>query len=354
MNHYRLLLLPVLAAPALLSLGAQDTRIELKVTEGALVKRTFTSRAELNLDSMDMKMNGQPPPMMPDMTMTLTTEITTVVEDEFLAGKDGRVTRLKRHYADLTQEMDMAMEMDMMGQTQSQNMSTTSASELEGETVLFVYDEGSSDYKARWPEAREGKDELLKGLVQDMDLTGFLPQGAVKPDQRWSVDPKAFMAIMAPGGDLKLIPESMDREQMSMMGPQTSPSDWFGDSLTGTVSATFEGLREEDARKLALIRIRFDVKNAVDMSELMKEAMDNLPPEVDGMEYDHMDMEIQYQGEGQLLWDVERGIARSFDLSGDFGMLMDMGMAVDAGGMSMNIQMTMEMSGTLSQAARFE
>lgn len=362
MNHSSLLLIPALLAPALLSLGSSETlpvsssetRIEFKPTEGTVVKRSFVTRADMALDSMDMKMNGQAPPMMPDMEMTITTEVTTVVEDEILSSRDGRILRMKRHFTDIAQRMDMQMEMDMMGQTQSQDMSTPASSELEGETVLFVWDESEEEYSARWPEGHEGKAELLTGLIQDMDLSGFLPKGAVTEGQTWKIEPSALMAIMAPGGDLKLVPDDMDSAEMAMMGPQGSLSDWFGENMTGSVTGTFQGVREEGGRKLGAIRIEFSIKNAVDMTKIMEAALDNLPPEAGEIKFDHMDMEIQYDGEGLLLWNLEQGIARSFESSGDFGMLMDMGMSVDAGGMDMNIQMTMEMSGTLSQTATFE
>ncbi len=353
MKH-RLLLIPALLAPALLSLGSDETRIEFKPAPGTTVQRSFVTKAEMTLDSMDMKVNGSAPPVVPGMNMTLTTEVKTVVEDEFLALKDGRVQRLERQFIELAQTMDMTMEMDMMGQTQSQDMNTPASSELEGETVLFVLDETSGECKPRWPEGKEGKADLLKDLFEDMDLRAFLPKGAVKPDQRWTIEPSALVGLMAPGGNLKLVPEGVDAGQMAMMGPQGSLSDWFGGSMTGTVSGTFEGLRQEDGLELAAIRIRFDVKNAVDMSEIMEQAMENLPEEAAGMEFEHMDLEIRYQGEGLLLWNVKAGIARSFESSGDFGMLMDMGMSIDAGGMAMNMQMTMEMSGTLGQTARFE
>jgi hypothetical protein len=354
MKHLRLLLLPVLVSPALLSLGTTETRIEFKPSQGTVVQRTFMTRAEMTLDSMDMKMNGQSPPMMPEMNMTITTEVKTVVEDEFLAIRDGRVQRLKRHFSDLSQRTEMAMEMDMMGQTQTQDASTPASSELEGQTVHFTWSDADEAFRVHWPEGREGKPELLTGLSEDMDLRAFLPKGPVAQGQRWTIEPAAMMSVMAPGGDLKLVPEDVDTTEMAMMGPQGTLSDWFGESLTGTVSGVFEGMREEDGRQLAAIRIQYAVKNSVDMSLIMEAAMENLPSEAGEMEFDHMDMEIQYEGEGMLLWDVARGIAHSFDASGDFGMLMDMGMSIDAGGMSMSLQMTMEMSGSLAQTARFE
>lgn len=355
MKHTRLLLLPLLVAPALLSLGRTETRIEYKPSEGSVVQRTFETRAEMTLDSMDMKMNGQAPPMgMPEMDMTMTTKVMTVVEDEFTAVADGRLQRLKRHYSDIGMQTDMAMDMEMMGQTQSQNQNSAASSELEGKSVLFVRDAESGEFKPRWPEGVDGDDDLLTGLTEDMDLRAFLPKDAVAEGQRWEIDPTAMISAMSSGGDLKLVPEEMEANDMQMMGPQGSMSDWFAEGLSGTVAAVFEGIREEDGRKLAVIRITFDVKNAVDMSEMMETAMESMPPEAGEMEFDHMDLEIAYEGEGLLLWDLDRGIGRSFDTSGSFGMLMDMGMTMDNQGQSMNLQMTMEMSGSLAQNAKFE
>ncbi len=352
MKHFRLLLLPILIAPALLSLGAEETTIEFKPREGAVVKRTFTTRSEMTLDSMDMTVNGQAPPMMPSMDMTVTTEATTVVEDKLSSVRDGRIARLERSFVDIDQRTEMVMEIDMMGQVQSQDMDMAAESALAGETVVFAWNEQTEEYTPAWPAGKEGKPELLKNLMADMDMVGLLPAGPVTEGQSWEVPTRALMPIMAPGGDLKLVPKDLD-PQMGMMSPQSTAFDWFGEGLTGTVTATFEGLREGG---LGAIRIRFELKNAVDLTSMMEESMSKIemPPEAGEIDFKHLDMEIEYDGEGLLLWNLAEGRASSFESSGDFGMIMDIGMQMKNEGMDMELEQMLEMSGSLNQTARFE
>lgn len=351
----RLLLPTVLAAPALLAFALPETRLELRAEEGATITRTFETTAELTLDNMDMTMNGQAPPMMPEMDMTMTTKATIVVTDEIQKVADGRATRFQRNFDTLSQETEMQMEIDMMGQTQSNEMSMPAASELEGKTVAFEWADGV--YQAKWPEDSKYDEALLEGLVGDMDLAVFLPKGPVEQGDEWKVNPKELIPVMAPGGNLKLIPENV--EAADMMGMQSnfgSSADWFQENLDGDVTVSFQGTRENDGGTLAVLSVRFDLENAVDMTEMVQEGMEKveLPPEAEGLEIEHMDLEIAYEGEGQILWDIAAGRAHSMDLSGDFSLIVDYGMSMSAQGMDLNIESTIEMSGSLGQTARFE
>lgn len=355
MKTSRLLLPTLLAAPALLAFALPETKIELRVEEGDSITRTFTTKAELTLDNMDMTMNGQAPPMMPEMDMTMTTEAEIVVTDEIEKVADGRATRFLRTFDTLTQETSMEMEVDMMGQTQSNEMSVPASSELEGKTVLFEWDGG--DYKAKWPEDAEEDEKLLEGLVADMDLTAFLPEGPVEEGDEWQIDPKKLIPVMAPGGNLKLMPE--DVETPGMMGVESnfgSFSDWFQENLDGDVSVTFQGTRENEGANVAVLEVHFELENAVDLTEMVRTAMEEaeLPPEAQDLDIDHMDLEVAYEGQGQLLWDLAAGRAQSLDLSGDFTLMVDYGMSMSAQGMDMTIESTIEMSGSLGQTAHFE
>ena len=80
----------------------------------------------------------------------------------------------------------------------------------------------------------------------------------------------------------------------------------------------------------------------------------DLPPEVQDMEIDHMDIEVAIEAEATLMWNLEEGRAESFELSGDFEFIMDMGMAISAQGMEMEMEQVMEMSGTMTISATFE
>jgi hypothetical protein len=190
-----------------------------------------------------------------------------------------------------------------------------------------------------------------------MDFRSLLPDGEVDVDDEWGVDISAFTAVMAPGGDLKLISEEVESGMMGMNSEFGSTSDWFSEDVEGEVTATFTGTREsDDGVALAVIEITVEIENAVDMTDMMMEAMDDaeLPPEVQGMEIDHMDIEVAVEAEGTLMWNLEEGRAESFELSGSFEFIMDMGMAISAQGMEMEMEQVMEMSGTTTTSVTFE
>lgn len=356
MKHSRVLLLTTLSVPALLAFSYPDAKLVFGVEAGTSLKKTFKSSVQLTLDDMNMTMNGQDPPMMPEIDMTLSTDMEVVVSDEYVAIGDGAPKHVKRTYDTLAMNTEMTMEMDMMGTSQNQEMPMTFSSELEGKTVDFKLDADSGEYIATFPDG-EGDDELLTDLSEDMDLRGFLPSGAVAEGDEWDVPAAQLVNILAPGGNLKLMPEDVDVD--AMMGMQSnfgSMSDWFTEDLKGEVKASFTGTRDVNGKKVGVIALRVDISNAVDLTEMVEAAMEEieLPPEAGDIEFDHMDIEIEFEGEGTLLWDLEGGHAHSLELSGDFALLMNMGMAMSAQGMDMEIEQTMEMSGTMNQSAAFE
>ncbi len=361
MKYKRSLLTAAVITPVLVAFNMPGASIEFGVSEGATVKKTFANVVEIALDDMSMTMNGEEPPMMPEMDMTVTTTYDVVVEDEYLALMDGAPKKLKRTYESITTETAVAMEIDMMGNVQNNDVSIPSSSELEGETVLFTWNGESSEYDASFPDD-EGDKELLENLSEDLDLRSLLPDGEVSEGDEWTIDAASLAAVLAPGGDLKLVPEDvegMDMGGMDMGGNMGSMSDWFNEGLTGKVTGTFVEMVKEGDDSLAKIKVVVKIENAVDLTEMIQEAMENaeMPPEAEGMEMDidHMDLEIEFEAEGELLWNLAAGHAQSLELSGDFAMVMDMGMAMSIPGMGeMEMEQTIEMSGTMKSTASFE
>lgn len=294
--------------------------------------------------------------MMPEMEMSVSVVNEIEVTDEYVSVRDGMPRMLERTFDSLASDTEMAMEIDMMGQIQSEEVPTSASSDLEGVTVTFEWDGDEQEYVPGFSEG-EGDEELLENLMEDMDFRSLLPDGEVDVDDEWEVDLAAFTAVLAPGGDLKLVPEDMDTGMMGMNSNFGSFSDWVGDGVEGEVLATFRGTREsEDGASVGVIEVVVEIESAVDLTDMVLEAMDEaeLPPEVQDMEIDHMDLEITIEAEGTLLWDLEEGRAESFELSGDFEFTMDMGMAISAQGMEMEMEQVMEMSGTMTSTATFE
>jgi hypothetical protein len=67
----------------------------------------------------------------------------------------------------------------------------------------------------------KGKAELLTDLEEDLDLRGFLPTAEVKEGDSWKIPVEAVKALLRPGGDVKLRPESTE---VGMSGMEPVPA----------------------------------------------------------------------------------------------------------------------------------
>jgi hypothetical protein len=185
-----------------------------------------------------------------------------------------------------------------------------------------------------------------------MDLRALLPTGEVEVDESWEIDVKSLTAVLAPGGDLALVPE-LDEEMDMMPGMQDmgrGMHDMLGDMLEGTATGTFKGFEEVDGVRVAVIAIEIEIRSSNDMTEKVMEAMDEMPEEMGEFSIEFMDVEVEIQGEGTLQWDVEGGHAQSFELSGSMGFITDMGMTVTMGDSPVEIEQTMDMSGSFANS----
>ena len=348
MIQNRLSLVAGLLLPALVSTHVPADRIHFAPSEGSSAKKTFENKAEFTLDHLSLSMNGQESPMQPEMEMTLNSTQTVVVTDEYLANRDGAPKKLRRTFDELANGVTMAMKMEMMGQTQNHDQDIKGESELQGKKVVFTWDEEKGEYKRAF-EASEGKESLLKDLDEDMDLLVLLPKGEVKEGETWDIEVKSLASVLAPGGNLSIVPKDMDPDQMAMGMPgMGSMSDWLRGSLEGTASGTLVSIKEVDGKKMATLKIAAKITVSKDMTEIVADAMKNakLPPEAGAMKVDHMDIDYKFEGDGVLEWDLAAGRAHSFTFSGPSNLNMDMAMKIEAQGQNMSIEYGMEMSGT--------
>jgi hypothetical protein len=356
MKNTILLVAPVLALPALLAFRSAPALVSFAPAEGSVATKTFESVVELTLDQMNMTLNGQENPMMPDMDMSMTSKLKVQVTDEYVALRENAPKTLRRTFDELANSMSMSMQVEMMGNSQSQDKTVDSESELEGKTIVFSWSEEDGEYKKRFDP--EGEDEeLLESVLEDMDLRALLPKGEVAEGETWSIDVKGLLPILSPGGDLKLVPTDSEDIMEGGMPGVGSMTDWIGDLLEGEATGTFAGMREVDGVKVAVIKVEIDIQSARDMTDIVLAAMEKaeMPPEVQNMEFEHVDVEFELEAEGELFWDAAVGRARSFHMSGPTSVTMDMGMSIEVPQQgSMTIEQVMEMSGTSNISVTFE
>ena len=160
---------------------------------------------------------------------------------------------------------------------------------------------------------------------------------------------------MAPGGDLKIDME-VDGAQAGMGPDPAMMSDFrqfFEDAVEGSATGKFVEMRDVDGTSVAVIELEMEVAASADMSDMAAEAMggEELPAE---MSVDRMDLTMNLEGTGELLWNVAAGHVHSMTLQADMEIGMDMAMGMDMGGQSMDLGMEMAMSGSIKSSLETE
>jgi hypothetical protein len=203
-----------------------------------------------------------------------------VVTDEILEMADARPARLKRTFEDLGGEI--------LASSHPAGVRRRSSS-LEGRTVVFTWSADEREYEAKLEHAPD-RDARLQGLVEDLDLRGFLPGDCVEEDDRWSVDPDSVGALFLPGGDLGLSASDGDPVQRLAAA--------FSRDVDGWVQATYRGQREEDGVEV----------EHVDLAAKLEARFADLSGDEEGS----LKLELQ----GILDWHIAEGRASFLELSG--------------------------------------
>ncbi len=345
MRHTRPLLIAALAAPVLLAFSMPRDTIAFHPSEGTTITKTFTHKAEMTLDDMEILMNGQENPMMPEMETESTEVSIVVVTDKYVATEDGVPMTLLRTFDEISHDSKSLVAMEMLGESQDFDLEGEGTSALEGKTVAFKMEEG--DYEKSFVED-EGDEQLLEELTEDMDLRVFLPDGDVSKGDSWDVDAGRLRDFLFPGGDLSIDIESIGDEPPSPgMDPSHSPSaNKIWGEIEGDATATYTGTRDVDGTSVAVIEIEIDIETANDLSEFFSEMMGDILSEGMEMDVSSVDMEVSMTGKGELLWNVRAGHIYSFDMSGEIALTSDSAMEMDMGGQTISIEESTSMSGT--------
>ena len=359
MKHSQTLLVAAFAAalPALVAFRPTELlpkveKISFAPREGSSLTKTFTNTMSFGLDDMSMLMNGEENPMMPEIEMDMDVTSSTTVTDEYVSMGRGRPLVLQRTYDEIGTEMNVEVIVEALGQSQQESPSGAGTSPLEGETVIFTWDDEYDEYKVTFPEDADSDEDLLENLIEDMDLRVLLPDDEVSEGDSWDIPLAGLVDVLSPGGDLKLDIDMDGGMGMGGASPEmmSNMREMFGDMLEGQATATFSGTREVDGVTVAVIEIEIEIDTARDMSEFLEGVMgDEIP---DGMDFtlDRVDLEFALEATGELLWNIRAGHLHSLELEGEAAIALDMEMGMDFGGQSMSMEMSMEMSGTMESS----
>jgi hypothetical protein len=170
-------------------------------------------------------------------------------------------------------------------------------SPLEGEVVAFAWNDDSKAYDATLVDRVD--DDLLEGLVEDMDLRGFLPPdgSSAASAEEWTVPTEAWTALVHPGGDLTFGP--VERAAVHPALLTALHEAWKSD-----LRARSRGLRDVDGFECAVVRVEGKTWSEAELDDLYES----------GSRAVHIRVDVEIE----LLWDVERGHLRSAEGSGTF------------------------------------
>lgn len=350
MKNQRILRASFLSIPFLLALSSTGERVGYQPKEGASVAKKIVIESNASLDEMSMTMDGQDiSSMMGSMEMTINSSQTLAVSDRYIALGEGRPERLQRTFDEISSNTQLEMKNPMLPEGGAMDADVPGSSELEGMSVVFTWNADDDDYDVAFAEGTEGDEELLANLVENIDLREFLPPNEVSPGDTWTLTAQAARDALAPGGSLKIVPEKEGEMSGMGFGNNMSQDELIGE-LDGDITAEFVGVREEDGKRLAAIKLKLDINSANDLKDKMGDLQEEMPEGMPEMDVQSFDIEYEFKGEGELLWDLEQGLFHSFSISGEIGMIMDIAMSVDVQGDEKSIEQSMTFSGTQSIA----
>jgi len=295
-------------AAGLCAAPAPET-VRFAVAEGTVLEKTFEIGSKFVLEDMTVRMNGavQPKTDLAALDIYARQDRRLVVLDQYLELGPQRPEKLRRRYESLTGKKVDRMPLMQPGGKEEKN---TLVSDLQGSTVMFAWDGASKGFKAS---LLDGESKLdMSGIEEDMDLRFFLPQEAVEPGSKWTVDASVFDEIFSLGGDL---------------GLEADEGGWFeeqlADLLEGDIKVAYVSLDDSGLATL-------DIKASLDFDGKITDERSGEPMKVTG----HVNMQ------GTLFWNVKGGHFASLDLEAE----MDLSMKMNPQGLGADLAVDMDMA----------
>ncbi len=309
------------ASPARASAtAAQGDSLGLRVAPGARVLKVFRTRHELRIDDSGM-IHGDLPYVSDGTAGWISCSQRVEFLDEYVKVADGRALEFTRQIRDCTINGKANVT-----RTNGQVLTETApgASPLRRYKVRFTWVERLSDWTRCYVEW-DGDENWLDSLSGDFELTGLLPTTPVASGASWSVSPQALRAVMAPGGNHKITPQT-DKlfGRLVEIGVAGDFADALGPELLGAVTATYRGRKQirvgegEAAKSLEVAEVEYELNLASSSDRkllyitAMPEGERREPARVDAVQLD-----FTFLGRATLRWDIAAGRAHSFELKGN-------------------------------------
>lgn len=337
----------LLGALFLLAFQPAADSIQFRPADGSEASKSFSIGGSLELGDLTMVVNGQDMSgMIPLDQMSGEFNATFSVVDQYVKTVDGKALEFTRQFVKSSSEWDMGEE----------SGSADDWMEMDGETVVFKWNEQTKSYDRSYKDG-EGDAEKLEKLGINPELLDYrtlLPQRAVSKGDRWSVEPRGIGSALLFGLDFDNLPsmadEVDDADALAIL-EELKPA--FERMLEGIkTECEYDGTRDEGGVNVGVIKVRIVADGNVDLAQMIEDlARKQIPEgiEVD-MSFNTAAVNLKLKAEGELLWDLKRGLPQSFTLGGDVEMSFELDASVSAEGQEQAIEMNLEVMGKLNWA----
>ncbi len=294
-----------------------------------VVKKSFTTSAEIAVDDMSVVMNGEEmDPAMMGLPADLAAdgEMQLVVEDTYKSVEGDLITSLSRSFETVGGSYNTSM-----GEEDEATID-----ELEGRTVQFTWNAEDEAYEVSFDgddELSEEEEQGLQMMDVDMDYRALLPADGVEAGAKWEVSGIEVLSILLPGANIADILDS-DEVTGEMPDEVRAQIDAFVESSKATL--TYAG--SEDGVGVVNLAMTMEFDTSIDPSTLNPDA--EMPGDM------LFEIEFSLEVEGSLNWDLATGHFSSCNIEGTGSVVMDVEVSMEEMGMDIEsfIQATIGLS----------
>jgi hypothetical protein len=302
--------------------------------EASTLEKSFKTDCELVLDDFTFSMNGEESdPGMLGIPTDFEVSFGYLLEcmDAYESVADGRPLALLRTFEEFE-----GWYVDPDGVEARED-----TGEFDSLAVRFTWNEEEEEYDREVVEGEYTDEEGLAVLNEDLDLRGLLPEDEVEEGDSWEVSGAPLMAILVPGVDLTRLLDEEDTEDV----PEEIVAAAERLVAEATATCTFDGLEEEDGRRLARITLEWTVADDLEFDPSTF-GLDEI-----GIPMDDSSFEASFgiELEGVCLWDLEAGHFHSFEMEGLVEFSFDA--AVTVGELDVDIEASVELSLDITRTA---
>lgn len=313
--------------------------VRFHAADGTSVAKALVMNATLTMEGGTASVGGEEEEM-PAEQEPIGLEVRIEVTDQYTRVAEGEIVECLRTFDGLLLEL----------QGEETSNEVDSFADLEGSTVKFTRSEEGKVEKSFHEE--EGDAGLLVPLRLDMDFRALLPAGDVSADDTWKSEDPDMLMVFLPGG----MPGSDSDDQnlaeliLEVLVPLLNES--AGDFA---IVCTYKGSDKEGELQLGEIAFEFEGEASGDATDLVLGIASLADPEdSDIPENIDATADMEFSGEGTLVWNMTAGHVHAFEMAVDAAVELSMDFSQDFGGESMDISFTADLGCEMSWELKTE